>query len=203
MFSFKKPSSEELDHNFLWRYMKAPARARPHRHLQPLLLRGRAGRAGPPRDCSSADAARHAIAADKFWEERYDDINRFERHLVRNGTLVLKFFLNVSKKEQKKRFLERLEKPEKHWKFSFADLEEREYWDDYQEAFERDAAAHQHASGRRGGSSPPITSGSRARSWRGSSPRSINDLGLEFPKVSAAQRRRLEAARRELSKAQK
>ena len=71
-----------------------------------------------------------------FWQARYDDINRFERHLVRNGTLVLKFFLHLSKQEQKKRFLERLERPEKNWKFSAADMAERAFWDDYQQAYE-------------------------------------------------------------------
>ena len=77
----------------------------------------------------------------RFWEARYDDINRFEQHLARNGTLVLKFFLNVSKKEQRKRFLERLDTPEKNWKFSVADLEGRQLWDDYQRAFE-DTISH-------------------------------------------------------------
>jgi polyphosphate kinase 2 (PPK2 family) len=71
-----------------------------------------------------------------FWQARYDDINAFEHHLVRNGTIVLKFFLHVSKDEQKKRFLERLDNPKKHWKFSAADLAERAYWDDYRKAYE-------------------------------------------------------------------
>jgi PPK2 family polyphosphate:nucleotide phosphotransferase len=71
-----------------------------------------------------------------FWERRYDDINAFERRLVRNGTIVLKFFLNVSKAEQKRRFLERLNDPEKHWKFNAADLGERAYWADYMKAYE-------------------------------------------------------------------
>jgi len=71
-----------------------------------------------------------------FWEKRYEDINAFEQHLVRNGTVILKFFLNVSRKEQKRRFVERLERPEKNWKFSPSDLVEREVWDDYQEAYE-------------------------------------------------------------------
>ena len=77
----------------------------------------------------------------KFWEQRYEDINAFEQHLVRNGTLILKFFLNVSKDEQKARFLERLSRPEKHWKFSASDLAERGYWDDYMEAYEDALAA--------------------------------------------------------------
>ncbi|MDZ4150277.1 MAG: polyphosphate kinase 2 family protein, partial [Methylicorpusculum sp.] len=72
-----------------------------------------------------------------FWQSRYEDINAFEKHLVRNGTVVLKFFLNVSKKEQKQRFMDRLERPEKNWKFSLADLNERSYWDDYVVAFEK------------------------------------------------------------------
>jgi polyphosphate kinase 2 (PPK2 family) len=72
----------------------------------------------------------------KFWEARYEDINNFEQHLARNGTVILKFFLNISKGEQKKRFLERIEDPEKHWKFSDADMRERGFWDDYMEAFE-------------------------------------------------------------------
>jgi PPK2 family polyphosphate:nucleotide phosphotransferase len=71
-----------------------------------------------------------------FWEARYDDINAFERHLVRNGTVILKFFLNVSKEEQKSRFIARLERPEKHWKFSGSDLAERGFWDQYMEAYE-------------------------------------------------------------------
>jgi PPK2 family polyphosphate:nucleotide phosphotransferase len=71
-----------------------------------------------------------------FWEARYEDINAFERHLVRNGIVVLKFFLHVSKKEQKRRFLERLERPEKNWKFSTSDLPERAFWDAYMEAYE-------------------------------------------------------------------
>ena len=72
----------------------------------------------------------------KIWEERYDDINNFERHLARNGTIILKFFLHVSKNEQKKRFLERLEDPDKHWKFSAQDLNERQFWGDYMRAYE-------------------------------------------------------------------
>jgi polyphosphate kinase 2 (PPK2 family) len=76
-----------------------------------------------------------------FWEARYEDINAFERHLVRNGIVLLKFFLNVSKEEQKRRFLERLERAEKHWKFSTSDLPERAHWADYMEAYEDALAA--------------------------------------------------------------
>ena len=136
VFSFKKPSAEELDHNFLWRYMKSlPERGRigifnrsyyedvlvvrVHEEVleQQKLPDGKRGKA--------------------FWDARYDDINAFEHHLVRNGTIVLKFFLHVSKKEQKRRFMDRLERPEKNWKFSLADLNERAYWDDYVDAYEK------------------------------------------------------------------
>jgi polyphosphate kinase 2 (PPK2 family) len=133
-----------------------------------------------------------------FWQGRYDDINRFEQHLVRNGTLILKFFLNVSKKEQGRRFMERLERPEKHWKFSFGDLEERKHWAEYQDAFEQML---------RRTSTPwaPWWVVPADHKWvtrslvAGIVTRSIDKLGLEFPVVSAQQRRRLEAARRALS----
>jgi PPK2 family polyphosphate:nucleotide phosphotransferase len=141
VYSFKQPSEEELDHTFLWRCMKAlPERGRigifnrsyyeevlvvrVHKHL---LKRQRL----PP----------SVPRGKELWRQRYDDINRFERHLVRNGTIVLKFFLHVSKEEQKRRFMERLNDPAKHWKFSPADVAEREYWDRYQRAYERAISA--------------------------------------------------------------
>ncbi|MCK6458750.1 MAG: polyphosphate kinase 2 family protein [Planctomycetes bacterium] len=133
VFAFKKPSAEELDHNFLWRYMRAlPERGRigifnRSYYEDVLVVKVHPEYLGklPPGKVDEA-----------FWQRRYDDINRFERHLVRNGTVILKFFLNVSKAEQKRRFLERLDNPEKHWKFSEADLAERDYWKDYRKAFE-------------------------------------------------------------------
>jgi PPK2 family polyphosphate:nucleotide phosphotransferase len=140
VFSFKKPSDEELDHNFLWRYMKAlPERGRigifnRSYYEEVLVVKVH------PELCE-----RQKLPPGKrgksFWQERYDDINDFERHLSRNGTLILKFFLHISKDEQKKRFLERLETPEKHWKFSAADLAERAFWKDYMEAFEEALSA--------------------------------------------------------------
>jgi PPK2 family polyphosphate:nucleotide phosphotransferase len=135
VFAFKKPSSEELDHNFLWRYMKAlPERGRigifnRSYYEDVLVVRVHPERLGPGLD--------GVKKGERFWAQRYDDINRFERHLTRNGTVVVKLFLNVSKGEQKKRFQERLSDPEKHWKFSYGDLQEREHWDDYQHAFEQ------------------------------------------------------------------
>jgi PPK2 family polyphosphate:nucleotide phosphotransferase len=135
VFSFKKPTAEELDHNFLWRYMRC------------LPERGRIGifNRSYYEDVLVVKVHPELLTAQKlppgkqgkaFWEARYEDINTFERHLVRNGTIILKFFLNVSKKEQKRRFLERLETPEKHWKFSASDLAERGFWDQYTTAYE-------------------------------------------------------------------
>ena len=133
VFSFKKPSAEELDHNFLWRYMKAlPERGRigifnRSYYEDVLVVKVHPEWLGP---------GQPANPDEKFWKKRYEDINNFEKHLARNGTLVLKFFLHVSKGEQKRRFLERLSNPDKHWKFSESDMVEREHWKDYQKAFE-------------------------------------------------------------------
>jgi PPK2 family polyphosphate:nucleotide phosphotransferase len=129
--SFKEPSKEELDHDFLWRAAKAlPGRGqigifnRSHYEdvlvvrVHPELLVG----AGP--------------VDGNFWKGRYRDINTFEHHLARNGTQIVKFFLHLSKEEQKKRLLARLDDSAKHWKFSASDLAERQYWDAYQAAYE-------------------------------------------------------------------
>jgi len=135
VFSFKKPSEEEIDHNFLWRCMKClPERGRIgifNRSyyeevlvvkVHPEILEGQKL---PPGNRGKA-----------FWQDRYDDINSFEKHLVNNGTAIVKLFLNISKEEQKRRFLDRLDRPEKNWKFSTADLAERGHWDEYMEAYE-------------------------------------------------------------------
>lgn len=133
--SFKRPSDEELDHNFLWRCMKSlPERGRigifNRSYYEEVLV----VKVHP--ELLERQKLPPGKRGDSFWEGRYDDINRFERHLNRNGTKVLKLFLNVSRKEQKRRFLERLNQPEKGWKFSAADLAERQYWSDYMDAYE-------------------------------------------------------------------
>ncbi|WP_422931518.1 polyphosphate kinase 2 family protein [Singulisphaera sp. PoT] len=135
IFGFKKPSAEDLDHNFLWRYMRClPERGRigifNRSYYEDVLV----AKVHP--DLLAAQRLSVSDVGKKFWQHRYEDINAFERHLVRNGTVILKFFLNVSKDEQKRRFLERLERPEKHWKFSTADLAERAHWDEYMRAYE-------------------------------------------------------------------
>jgi PPK2 family polyphosphate:nucleotide phosphotransferase len=140
VFSFKKPSAEDLDHNFLWRYMKClPERGRigifNRSYYEDVLV----VRVHP--EFLDGQKLPPGSRGKSFWKERYDDINAFERHLTRNGTKIVKFFLNVSKDEQKRRFLERLDRPEKHWKFSDADLVERGFWDDYVEAYENAISA--------------------------------------------------------------
>jgi PPK2 family polyphosphate:nucleotide phosphotransferase len=133
--SFKHPSAEELNHTFLWRY----ARAVPERGRIGIFNRSYYEEVLVVRVHPELVQAQHIPSArinDKFWADRFADINGFERHLTRNGTIILKFFLHLSKDEQRKRFLKRLEDPSKQWKFSPADLKERAFWNDYMAAFE-------------------------------------------------------------------
>ena len=135
VYSFKAPSDVELQHDFLWRTTRdLPERG----HIgifnrsyyeEVLIVRVHQailkGEKTPP-----------SLVGKDIWEERFEDIRSFERHMARNGTVIRKFFLHLSKKEQKKRFLARLDQPEKNWKFSANDIHERKYWDDYQDAYE-------------------------------------------------------------------
>lgn len=194
--SFKAPTPEELDHTFLWRQMRrAPERGKivvfNRSHYEDVLVT----RVHPELlDSAPLPGSKHGK---KFWKGRYDDINNFERHLTRNGTLVLKFFLHVSKAEQRRRFLDRLNEPDKQWKFSLRDVEERAHWDAYQEAYEEAIEA---------------TSTEWAPWWivpadhkfvaraivAAVLTESIRALGLSYPTVDDEQRRRLDAARRQL-----
>jgi PPK2 family polyphosphate:nucleotide phosphotransferase len=133
--SFKQPSSEELDHDFLWRTSKAlPERGRigifNRSHYEEVI----ALRVHP--EWLAKQRLPPGPRGPSFWTGRHEDINAFERHLDRNGTKVVKFLLHVSKREQKRRFLARLDDPGKQWKFSAADLAERAHWDDYMRTFE-------------------------------------------------------------------
>lgn len=133
--SFKKPSSEELDHTFLWRTSKAaPERGRigifNRSHYEEVV----AIKVHP--DWLERQHLPRGERGPAFWDDRYDDISAFERHLDRNGTKVVKFFLNVSRAEQKRRFMARLDKPGKLWKFNAADVTERAIWDEYMAAYE-------------------------------------------------------------------
>jgi PPK2 family polyphosphate:nucleotide phosphotransferase len=196
VFAFKQPSAEELDHNFLWRYSKAlPERGRigifNRSYYEDVLV----VRVHP--ELLERQKLPPGKRGKSFWAERYEDINAFEQHLARNGTLIVKFLLNVSKREQKRRFLERLDNTEKNWKFSTADLNERRYWDEYMDAFGEmlSATSTEWA--------PwyviPADHKFVARALVASvlSTR-IQGLGLEPPRVSAAKRQELAAARKQL-----
>jgi PPK2 family polyphosphate:nucleotide phosphotransferase len=133
--SFKTPSQEELDHDFLWRHIKAlPEKGRigifNRSYYEDVLI----VKVRP--EILEKQKLPPGAKGKLLWNQRYEDINLFERYLVRNGTIVLKFFLHISKKEQKKRLLKRLEDPDKSWKFSLTDLDERSKWPQYQQAYE-------------------------------------------------------------------
>ncbi|HXD47084.1 MAG TPA: polyphosphate kinase 2 family protein [Pseudolabrys sp.] len=132
---FKQPSAEELDHDFLWRIGKRlPSRGRigifNRSHYEEVLV------ARVHRDLLAGERLPDPLDHKKVWKHRFDDIRAFEQHLARNGTLVLKFFLNVSREEQRRRFLARLDEPDKRWKFSMGDVEERRLWPKYMDAYE-------------------------------------------------------------------
>ncbi len=135
VFSFKAPSAEELDHDFLWRCTtRLPERGRigvfnRSYYEEVLVVRVH-------KQILAAQRLPRERVTDDIWKERFQDICAFERYLSRQGTLVRKFFLHVSREEQKKRFLSRLDEPEKNWKFSARDVEERRHWDAYQKAYE-------------------------------------------------------------------
>lgn len=135
VFSFKAPSHEELDHDYLWRSMKSlPERGRigifNRSYYEELLV----VRVHP--EILQRQQLPYIPNGNKIWQQRFEEVNNFEKYLVNNGVVVLKFFLNVSKEEQKNRFLSRIESPEKHWKFSANDVKERGFWDDYMMAYE-------------------------------------------------------------------
>ncbi len=135
VFSFKQPSREELDHDFLWRTtMRLPERGRigifNRSYYEEVLV----VRVHP--EFLEAQRLPHRPEPERLWQERYRSIREHEEHLARNGTVILKFWLNVSRDEQRRRFLSRIEEPEKNWKFSSGDVRERRFWDDYMRAYE-------------------------------------------------------------------
>lgn len=134
VFSFKKPSDEELDHGYLWRiYKSLPERGRigifNRSHYEEVLV-------VRVHDLIKYQKLPDEVITEDIWQKRFDQINNFEKYLSENGTVVLKFFLHVSKGEQKKRFLDRIEKEAKNWKFSEDDLKERSFWKDYQKCYQ-------------------------------------------------------------------
>ncbi|NEO32308.1 MAG: polyphosphate kinase 2 family protein [Symploca sp. SIO3C6] len=135
VFSFKAPSAEELDHDYLWRACKSlPERGRigifNRSYYEEVLV----VRVHP--EVLERQQIPATVKSKKIWKHRFEEINNFEKYLVNNGIVILKFFLNVSKSEQKKRFLERIDRPEKNWKFSTSDVKERAFWNDYISAYE-------------------------------------------------------------------
>jgi PPK2 family polyphosphate:nucleotide phosphotransferase len=135
VYSFKVPTSTDLQHDFLWRTTcSLPERGHigifNRSYYEEVLI----VRVHP--EILKSQKTPPSLVGKKIWKERFEDICGFERHMARSGTVIRKFFLNLSKKEQKKRFLARLDHPEKNWKFSAADIHERECWDDYQDAYE-------------------------------------------------------------------
>jgi len=199
--SFKQPSAEELDHTFLWRYAKClPERGcigifNRSWYEEVLILRVHP-------DLLETQQLPAGKRGKSFWQQRYEDINAFEQHLVRNGTQVVKILLNISKAEQKKRFLERLERPEKHWKFSAADIGERRYWSEYMQAYE-DALEATSTEG-----APwyivPADQKWVARSIVASIlTDTISRLKLRYPEPTAEQKAEFAAAREELLRGEK
>ncbi len=196
VYSFKAPSAEEIDHDWLWRCWRVlPERGRigifNRSYYEEVLVvkvhpKFLAGQKLPP-----------GLAGKSIWDERYKDIRAFESYLARNGTLILKFFLNVSKDEQKKRFLERIDQPVKNWKFSTADVEERSHWDAYMDAYQtmiRETSAP-HA---------PWYVVPADQKWytrivvAAAIVDAVASLGLHFPKLDAAKLAELAAARKAL-----
>jgi PPK2 family polyphosphate:nucleotide phosphotransferase len=193
VYSFKAPSPEELDHDFLWRTTRClPERGRigifnRSYYEEVLVVRVHQG-------ILAGQKLAPELVTKRIWDERLEDIAAFERYLARNGTVILKFFLHVSRKEQKKRFMERLDEPEKNWKFAAGDVHERKYWDDYMAAYEEAirATAAKHA---------PWYVVPADNKWftrlvvAAAIVEALEKLDLEYPKVDAGKRKELAAAR--------
>lgn len=200
VYSFKAPNAFELDHDYFWRHSVAlPARGEiaihNRSHYENVLVTKVHPQFILNENIPGIDTVDDINA--KFWKQRYKQIRRYEKNLSENGMLILKFFLNVSKKEQKKRFMERIEDPSKNWKFSLADLRERGYWDRYQEAYEEaiSETSEDHA--------PwfiiPADNKWYARLAIASVIyRYFDKLKIAYPKVSAAQRAELQKAKDQL-----
>ena len=198
VFSFKQPSSEELDHDYMWRYMKSlPERGRigifnRSYYEEVLVVRVH-------QELLERQKLASRLITKRIWKQRLEDIAAFERYLARNGVVVLKFFLNVSRGEQKKRFMERLNNPDKNWKFSAADVQERGFWDAYMSAYEDAirATAAEHA---------PWFVVPADNKWftrlvvAAAIVETMEKLDLAYPKLSEAQQAELKAARDALAR---
>ncbi len=194
VYSFKQPSAEELDHDFLWRTaLRLPERGRigvfNRSYYEEVLV----VRVHPEILANQKLPGR--ISAKRFWTERFESIAEEEEHLARNGVLILKFWLNVSKKEQRRRFLARIDEPEKNWKFSRADVEERQHWDDYMTAYQEAL----NATSRSWAPWYAIPADDKPYMRRKVAEIIVNNLkrlDLAYPEVSAETRRRLQEMRK-------
>jgi PPK2 family polyphosphate:nucleotide phosphotransferase len=198
VFSFKAPSSEELDHDFLWRCMKnLPERGRIgifNRSYYEEVLAVRVHK-----EFLDAQRLPPKLVTSSIWDERLEDIRNIEKYMSRNGIVVRKFFLHLSKKEQKKRFLARLDNPDKNWKYSMADTRERGYWDEYQKVYEtmiRETSTKD----------SPWYVIPADNKWftrlvvAGAIIDALGSLGLEFPTVSAEKKKELAKVRAQLER---
>jgi PPK2 family polyphosphate:nucleotide phosphotransferase len=198
VYSFKSPSTEELAHDFLWRTNRClPARGQigifNRSYYEEVLV----VRVHP--EFLEKQRIPDSLRGDHFWRARYEDISALERYLTRNGIAIRKFFLNVSKKEQKKRFMDRLDIEHKNWKFSASDVKERKYWDEYQDAYEKMIrnTATEHA---------PWVIVPADNKWFSrllvvaTIVDALSDLKLEYPKLSASQLTALKEARKQLER---
>lgn len=198
VYSFKAPSPEELDHDYLWRSQRCiPERGRigifNRSYYEEILV------VRVHENLLNLQHIPDELITKQIWKERFEDINAYEQYLTRNGVVIRKFFLHVSKSEQKKRFLERLDDPEKNWKFAAADIRERECWDDYQSAYEDmiQNTATKHA---------PWFVVPADNKWftrlvvAGAVVDALKDLKLAFPTSVAATKKELLLARQELEK---
>jgi PPK2 family polyphosphate:nucleotide phosphotransferase len=198
VYSFKTPSETELQHDFLWRTtVNLPERGHIGIFNRSYYEEALVVRVHP--QVLKNEKLPPALVTKNIWRERFEDIHAFERHMARNGTVIRKFFLHLSKKEQKKRFLARLDEPEKHWKFSEADVHERGYWNEYQEAYEEMIrhTASKHA---------PWYVVPADNKWythlvvSAAIVETLEELKLSYPKVDASKLKEIEAARKLLSK---
>jgi PPK2 family polyphosphate:nucleotide phosphotransferase len=198
VFSFKQPSSEELDHDFMWRYIRClPERGRigifNRSYYEEVLV----VRVHP--ELLERQKLPPPLVSKRIWEERLADIAHFEDYAARQGTKILKFFLHVSRNEQKKRFMDRLDEPEKNWKFSASDVQERKFWSDYMHAFEETirATASKHA---------PWFVVPADNKWfsrllvAGAIVEAMASLDLAYPKLDAVKKKELAATRVALSR---
>ncbi|MGA8320134.1 MAG: polyphosphate kinase 2 family protein [Xanthobacteraceae bacterium] len=198
VFSFKQPSGEDLAHDFMWRYSKCfPERGRigifnRSYYEEVLVVRVH-------EEILKRQKLPQPLVSKHIWDERLADIAHFEDYLTRQGVIILKFFLNVSREKQKKRFMERLDKPEKHWKFSASDIHERKFWGDYMFAFEEAirATATKHA---------PWYVVPADNKWftrlvvAAAIVETVEELDLAYPKINAEKAKELAAARAELAR---